>query len=124
MARDATAARRQAEQSEAALHGLARDLVHQRRLALRPREVAQAYARFRVLCALRDGAKAGEYLKGKLGIDYNETTADGQFTLKEGECMGACGDAPVMLVNDRQMLSYMSSERLDELLALLKANAQ
>ncbi|HMN84201.1 MAG TPA: NADH-quinone oxidoreductase subunit NuoE [Burkholderiaceae bacterium] len=72
-------------------------------------------------CQLRDGTKAGEYLKQKLGVDYNETTADGLFTLKESECLGACGDSPVMLVNNKRMCSFMSNEKLDELLAELKA---
>jgi NADH-quinone oxidoreductase subunit E len=71
-------------------------------------------------CALRDGTKAGEYLKHKLGVDYNETTADGMFTLKESECLGACGDAPVMLVNNKQMCSFMDQAKLDALLADLK----
>jgi NADH-quinone oxidoreductase subunit E len=71
-------------------------------------------------CALRDGTKAGEYLKAKLGVDYNETTADGLFTLKESECLGACGDAPVMLVNNKQMCSFMDQAKLDALLADLK----
>lgn len=68
-------------------------------------------------CMLSGGVDAGEYLKQKLGIGYNETTADGKFTLKEGECMGACGDAPVMLVNNRQMCSCMLPEQIDKLLA-------
>jgi len=72
-------------------------------------------------CALRDGGKMGEYIKSKLGIDYGETTADGQFTLVEGECMGACGDAPVMLVNNKHMCVRMSKERIDEMLADLSA---
>ena len=72
-------------------------------------------------CQLRDGTKAGEYLKQKLGVDYNETTADGLFTLKESECLGACGDSPVMLVNNKRMCSFMSNDKLDELLAELKA---
>jgi NADH-quinone oxidoreductase subunit E len=74
-------------------------------------------------CALRDGTKAGEYLKNKLGVDYNETTADGMFTLKESECLGACGDAPVMLVNNKQMCSFMDQAKLDALLADLKQAA-
>ena len=53
----------------------------------------------------------------KLGIDFNETTPDGKFTLKEGECMGACGDAPVMLVNNKRMCSFMLPEEIDKLLA-------
>jgi len=68
-------------------------------------------------CMLSGGVDAGEYLKQKLGIDFNETTADGKFTLKEGECMGACGDAPVMLVNNRRMCSCMQPEQIDKLLA-------
>jgi NADH-quinone oxidoreductase subunit E len=72
-------------------------------------------------CALRDGNKAGEYLKQKLGINYNETTTDGLFTLKESECLGACGDSPVMLVNNKRMCSFMSGEKLDALLTELKA---
>ena len=55
-------------------------------------------------------------LKKKLGIGYGETTADGKFTLKEGECMGACGDAPVMIVNNRSMCSHMHPEQIDKLL--------
>lgn len=72
-------------------------------------------------CALRDGAKAGEYLKAKLGVDYGETTADGMFTLKESECLGSCGDAPVLLVNNKRMCSFMSTAKLDALLDELRA---
>lgn len=74
-------------------------------------------------CALRDGAKAGEYLKARLGIDYNETTADGVFTLKESECLGACGDAPVLLVNNTRMCSFMGADQLDALIDELKSKA-
>ena len=74
-------------------------------------------------CALRDGAKAGEYLKEKLGIDYNETTGDGLFTLKESECQGACGDAPVLLVNNQRMCSFMSADKLDALIDELRSKA-
>ena len=63
---------------------------------------------------------AAEHLKKKLGIGFNETTADGAFTLKEGECMGACGDAPVLLVNNKRMLCAMTPDKLDELLEELK----
>ena len=70
-------------------------------------------------CALRGSVKAAEHLKRVLKIDFNETTPDGKFTLKEGECFGACGDAPVLLHNNKTMLSFMSNERLDELLAEL-----
>ncbi|MBP7422563.1 MAG: NADH-quinone oxidoreductase subunit NuoE [Sulfuritalea sp.] len=71
-------------------------------------------------CALSGGVHAAEYVKEKLGIDFNETTADGKFTLKEGECMGACGDAPVMLVNNKRMCSFMLPEQIDKLLAECK----
>ena len=67
-------------------------------------------------CALSGGVHAADYLKEKLGIGFNETTPDGKFTLKEGECMGACGDAPVMLVNNVRMCSFMQPERIDALL--------
>lgn len=72
-------------------------------------------------CALSGGTDAAEYLKHKLGIGFNETTADGLFTLKEGECMGACGDSPVMLVNNHRMCSFMSTEKIDALLEELKS---
>jgi NADH-quinone oxidoreductase subunit E len=71
-------------------------------------------------CALSGGEHAAQYLKKKLGIDYRETTTDGQFTLMEGECMGACGDAPVMLVNNKRMCSWMSNQKIDGLLEELK----
>lgn len=71
-------------------------------------------------CMLSGGVDAGEYLKNKLGIGFNETTADGKFTLKEGECMGACGDAPVLLVNNRRMCSFMLPEQIDKLLVELE----
>ncbi len=67
-------------------------------------------------CALSGGVHAADYLKQKLGVGFNETTADGKFTLKEGECMGACGDAPVMLVNNVRMCSFMQPEQIDRLL--------
>ncbi|SHF61747.1 NADH dehydrogenase subunit E [Lampropedia hyalina DSM 16112] len=67
-------------------------------------------------CQLRDGKKALEHLEQKLGIQMGETTADGLFTLQQCECLGACADAPVMLVNDRDMCSFMSNERLEGLL--------
>jgi NADH-quinone oxidoreductase subunit E len=70
-------------------------------------------------CALQGANRAAEHLKKKLGIGFGETTADGRFTLKEGECFGACGDAPVLLVNNKRMESWMSDEKLDALLAEL-----
>ena len=74
-------------------------------------------------CALRGATVAADHLKHKLAVGFNETTADGAFTLKEGECMGACGDAPVLIVNDRRMCSWMNAAKLDELVEELKAAA-
>ena len=67
-------------------------------------------------CALSGALDAAQYLRSKLGVEFNETTADGRFTIKEGECFGACGDAPVLLVNNKRMCSHMSQDRLDKLL--------
>ena len=75
-------------------------------------------------CQLRSGQQALEHLCRKFGIEPGGTTADGLFTVQPCECLGACADAPVMLINDRQMLSFMSPERVDDLLATLKANAK
>ncbi len=72
-------------------------------------------------CQLRDGAKALHHLKQKLGIVMGETTADGLFTLQQSECLGACADSPVMLVNDIHMCSFMSNEKLDQLVDGLKS---
>ena len=66
-------------------------------------------------CALSGAEHAAEHLKAKLGCGFGETSASG-VTLKEGECMGACGDAPVLLVNNKRMCSFMSNEKLDRLL--------
>jgi NADH-quinone oxidoreductase subunit E len=74
-------------------------------------------------CQLRDGEKALQHVCKRLGVEPYGTTADGTFTVQPSECLGACADAPVMLVNDRQMLSFMTNERLDELLDFLKAHA-
>ena len=71
-------------------------------------------------CMLSGGVDAAEYLKQKLGVGFNETTPDGKFTLKEGECMGACGDAPVMIVNNRRMCNCMQPGEIDKLLAELE----
>lgn len=71
-------------------------------------------------CALSGGERAAEYLKQKLGVGYRESTTDGRYMLVEGECMGACGDAPVLLVNNKRMCSFMSKAKLDALLEELK----
>jgi NADH-quinone oxidoreductase subunit E len=67
-------------------------------------------------CALQGANVAAEHLRKRLGIDFGETTADGGFTLKEGECLGACGDAPVILMNNKTMLSWMTPEKIDALI--------
>ena len=74
-------------------------------------------------CQLRDGQTALEHVCQRLGVQPYGSTADGVFTVQPSECLGACADAPVMLVNDRQMLSFMTRERLDELLDTLKAHS-
>lgn len=74
-------------------------------------------------CALQNASEAAEHLKKKLGIGFGETTPDRMFTLKQGECFGACGDAPVVLVNNKRMCSWMRPEQLDGLLAELSAEA-
>jgi len=74
-------------------------------------------------CQLRDGANALHHLERKLGIRMGETTADGLFTLQQSECLGACADSPVMLVNDRTMCSFMSNDKLDQLVDGLRAAA-
>jgi len=66
-------------------------------------------------CQLRDGQKALNHLCSKLGVEMGGTTADGLFTVQQSECLGACADAPVMLVNDRTMCSFMSNDKLDQL---------
>lgn len=71
-------------------------------------------------CALSGGVDAADYLKEKLGVGFGETTADGKYTLEEGECMGACGDAPVIIVNNHKMCSHMSKAAIDQKLAELK----
>jgi NADH-quinone oxidoreductase subunit E len=72
-------------------------------------------------CQLRDGEQALQHLCKKFGVEPYGTSADGRFTIQPSECLGACADAPVMLVNDRQMLSFMSNDRLDELVEVLKS---
>ncbi len=67
-------------------------------------------------CALSGSNDSAAYLKKRLDIEFNQTTPDGKFTLKEGECFGACGDAPVLLVNNKRMCSFMSNEMIDRLL--------
>ncbi|NDU85808.1 MAG: NADH-quinone oxidoreductase subunit NuoE [Ferrovum sp.] len=72
-------------------------------------------------CALSGATEFCQRLKDKLGIGFGEVTADGEFGLKEGQCFGACGDAPVLLVNNHKMHSFMDEEKLDALLQELKS---
>ena len=71
-------------------------------------------------CALSGANRAAAHLKERLGVGFGETTGDGCFTLKEGECRGACAMAPVLLVNNKKMHDYMTNEKLDQLLDELK----
>ena len=71
-------------------------------------------------CALRGANEAADHLKKRLGVGFNETSAGGRFTLKEGECFGACGDAPVLLVNNKRMVSFMTPEAIDQFLKELE----
>ncbi len=73
-------------------------------------------------CQLRGGAQALAHLEHTLGIHAGQTTADGLITLQPSECQGACADAPVLLVNDRTMCSFMSNDKLDQLIEGLKAS--
>ena len=72
-------------------------------------------------CQLRDGGKALKHLEHKLDIKMGETTPDGMFTLQQCECLGACADSPVLLVNDQTMCSFMSDDKLDQLVDGLRA---
>jgi len=72
-------------------------------------------------CQLRDGAKALHHCEKKLGVRMGETTPDGMFTLQQSECLGACADSPVLLVNDTTMCSFMSTDKLDQLIDGLRA---
>jgi len=74
-------------------------------------------------CGLGGALEAADHLKARLGIDFNETTPDGRFTLREGECMGACAMAPVVLVNNKRMCDYQSNDKLDALIDELARSA-
>ncbi len=72
-------------------------------------------------CQLRDGGRALKHLEHKLGVHMGETTPDGLFSLQQSECLGACADSPVLLVNDRTMCSFMNDDKLDQLVDGLRA---
>ena len=69
-----------------------------------------------ISCMLRDSDVIVDHLKKRLGIGFNETTADGRFTLKEGECMGACGGAPLLHINNTRMCEFLTPEKVDDIL--------
>jgi NADH-quinone oxidoreductase subunit E len=71
-------------------------------------------------CGLQGALDAADHLKHRLGVEFNQITSDGRFMVKEGECMGACAMAPVILVNNKKMHDYMSNEKIDTLLKELK----
>jgi NADH-quinone oxidoreductase subunit E len=73
-----------------------------------------------ISCMLRDSDAIVEHLKTKLGVGFNEVTPDGKFCLKEGECMGACGGAPLLIVNNSTMHEFLTPEKVDEILEGLK----
>jgi len=73
-----------------------------------------------ISCMLRDSDEIVSHLQTKLGVGFNEVTADGKFCLKEGECMGACGGAPLMTVNNHAMHEFLTPEKVDEILEALK----
>jgi NADH-quinone oxidoreductase subunit E len=72
-------------------------------------------------CQLRAGQQTLQYVCKKLNVEVGGTTADGLFTVQPGECMGACADAPVLLVNDRHMCSFMSTDKIDQMIDELRA---
>ncbi len=72
-------------------------------------------------CALSGALGGGRAPQAKCGVKgYNEPSADGRFLVKEGECMGACADAPVMIVDNKRMCSFMSNDKIDQLVEELK----
>jgi NADH-quinone oxidoreductase subunit E len=73
-----------------------------------------------ISCMLRDSDAIVDHLQKKLGVGFNEVTADGKFCLKEGECMGACGGAPLMHINNSTMHEFLTTEKVDDILKELK----
>ena len=74
-----------------------------------------------ISCMLRDSDEIVQHLQTKLGVGFNEVTPDGKFCLKEGECMGACGGAPLLIVNNHTMHEFLTPEKVDALLEDLMA---
>jgi NADH-quinone oxidoreductase subunit E len=73
-----------------------------------------------ISCMLRDSDSIVNHLQTKLGVGFNEVTKDGKFCLKEGECMGACGGAPLFTVNNHTMHEFLTPERVDAILLTLE----
>jgi NADH-quinone oxidoreductase subunit E len=71
-------------------------------------------------CSLMGSETVVEYLQDKLGIGFGETTPDGKFTLKMSECMGSCGEGPLLTVNNHKMKVQLTPEKIDEILAGLE----
>jgi NADH-quinone oxidoreductase subunit E len=69
-----------------------------------------------ISCMLRGSDEIVNHLQQKLGVGFNEITPDGKFCLKEGECMGCCGGAPLMHVNNTQMHEFLTTEKVDAIL--------
>jgi len=73
-----------------------------------------------ISCMLRNSDEIVEHLKNKLKINFNEVTKDGKFCLKESECMGACGGAPLLTINNQKMYENLDIAKIDSLLKELK----
>ena len=73
-----------------------------------------------ISCMLRDSDTIVDHLQHTLGIGFNEVTPDGKFCLKEGECMGTCGGAPLLHINNTQMHEFLTTAKVDEILKELK----
>lgn len=69
-----------------------------------------------ISCMLRGSDEIVNHLQTKLGVGFNEITPDGKFCLKEGECMGCCGGAPLMHINNTQMHEFLTTEKVDAIL--------
>ncbi len=73
-----------------------------------------------ISCMLRDADEIVHHLQNKLGVGFNEVSKDGKFCLKEGECMGCCGGAPLMHINNTDMHEFLTVEKVDQILEGLK----
>lgn len=72
-----------------------------------------------ISCMLNGSEKILEHFKEKLGVELNETTKDGKFTLKEVECLGACVGAPMCQIG-KKYYEHLTPEKIDEMLGELK----